>query len=114
MQPHTLHDRRSLAMHQVIAERIRSDPGLLEGPRARVADWQRSRTMNPEYPRRWAQLLNGPLDELIAVLLDPGDDATELRHVSPFAGIVDMQTRDRIYREVKGQLEAEGRLAPAR
>lgn len=101
-------------MHQLIAERIRANPGLLAGPRARVAEWQRSRTMNPKYPRLWAQLLNGPLDELINMLLDPGEYATELRHVSPFAGILDMDTRDRIYREVKGQLEAEGRLAPAR
>ncbi|MCU0306154.1 MAG: hypothetical protein MUC56_19025 [Thermoanaerobaculales bacterium] len=101
-------------MHQLIAERIRSNPGLLEGPRARVAEWQRSQTMNPKYPRLWAQLLNGPLEELIHVLLDPGEEATELRHVSPFAGILDTDTRDRIYREVKGQLEAEGRLAPAR
>lgn len=114
VSPHELHDRRSLAIHVLIAERIRADPGLLEKPRARVAEWQRSRTMNPRYARAWAELLDGPLDELIGVLLDPGEAATELRHVSPFAGIVDMQTRDRIWREEKGRLEAEGRLASAR
>jgi len=114
MSPHELHDRRSLAIHQLIAEWIRANPGLLERPRARVAEWQRSPTMNPKYPKAWAQLLDGPLDELIDVLLDPGEEATELRHASPFAGIVDMATRDRIWREVKERIEAEGRVAPAR
>lgn len=114
MSPHELHDRRSLAIHALIAERIRADPGLLERPRGRVAEWLRSPTMNPRYARAWAELLDGPLEALIAVLLDPGEVATDLRHVSPFAGIVDMQTRDRIWREVKLRLEAEGRFALAR
>ena len=114
MGPHELHDRRSRAIHELIAERIRADPGLLEKPRARVAEWQRSCTMNPKYPRAWAELLGGPLDKLIEVLLDPGEAATELRHVSPFAGIVEMATRDRIWREVKDRLESEESVTPAR
>ncbi len=113
MGPHELHDRRSLAIHVVIARRIQADPGLLGKARARVAEWQRSRTMNPKYPRAWAALLHGPLETLIEVLLDPGEAATALRHVSPFAGIVEAETRDRIWREVKERLESES-VAPAR
>jgi hypothetical protein len=114
MSPHELHDRRSLAIHALIAERIRVDPRLLERPRARVAEWLLAGTMNPKYPRAWAHLLNGPLEELVEVLLDPGEAATELRHVSPFTGIVDSETRDRIWREVKHRLEAEERAVAAR
>jgi hypothetical protein len=114
MGPHELHDRRSLAIHALIAERIRADPGLLEKPRARVAEWQRSCTMNPKYPKAWAELLAGPVERLIEVLLDPGEAATELRHVSPFAGIIDTETRDRVWREVKEQLQAVKAVTPGR
>jgi len=114
MGPHELHDRRSLAIHQLIAERIRADPSLLDRARARVTEWQRSCTMNPKYPSAWAALLDGSVEKLIEVLLDPGEAATELRHVSPFAGIVDVETRNRIWRDVKERLELENGVAPTR
>src|SRR5262245_27120957 len=55
--PHSLHDQRSLAIHRLVAERIRADPRVLDGPRQRVADWQRACTMNPKYPQAWNDLL---------------------------------------------------------
>jgi hypothetical protein len=98
MRPHDLHDQRSLAIHKLIAERVRADAGLLEKPRQRVLAWQQTCTMNPKYPKAWSRLLNGPIEDLIDVLVDPGDAATELRHVSPFTGIIDMETRERVWR----------------
>ena len=114
MEPHRLHDERSLAIHAVVAERIRADPSLLEIPRKRVAEWQRTCTMNPKYPQAWSELLSGPIERLLAVLVDTGEAAIELRHVSPFAGLVDMATRERIWREVKERLDVQGRTAAAR
>jgi hypothetical protein len=111
MGPHELHDQRSLAIHRLVAERIRADHSLLAEPRRRVAEWQRACTMNPKYPQAWSVLLNGPIETLVEVLLDPGEVATELRHVSPFAGIIDMETRERIWREVKQRLESQARVA---
>jgi hypothetical protein len=70
--------------------------------------------MNPKYPSAWAALLDGSVEKLIEVLLDPGEAATELRHVSPFAGIVDVETRNRIWRDVKERLELENGVAPTR
>jgi hypothetical protein len=107
MGPHTLHDHRSLAIHALVAQRIRADPTVIEVARKRVAEWQRTCTMNPKYPQAWSDLLGGPLERLLQVLVDPGERATELRHVSPFAGVVDMATRERIWREVKERLEIQ-------
>src|ERR1043166_2437008 len=101
MDPHSLHDHRSLEIHRLVAERIRADPGVLDVARKRVAEWQRTPTMNPKHPMAWSQLLSGPIDRLLEVLVSPSEAATELRHVSPFAGVVDMATRERIWREVK-------------
>jgi len=111
MGPHSLHDRRSLAIHELVAERIRADSSVLDVPRKRVAEWQRTCTMNPKYPKAWSELLNGPIGPLLDLLVDPGEAATELRHVSPFAGLVDMATRERIWREVKERLDQQERAA---
>ena len=70
--------------------------------------------MNPKYPEAWSDLLNGPVGRLLQVLVDPGEAATELRHVSPFAGVVDMATRERIWREVKERLELQEPASLAR
>jgi hypothetical protein len=114
MGPHSLHDERSLAIHKLVAERIRADPSVLDVPRKRVAEWQRTCTMNPKYPRAWSELLNGPMQRLLELLVDPSEAATELRHVSPFAGTIDMATRERIWREVKERLLLQERAASAR
>jgi hypothetical protein len=109
--PHELHDQRSLAIHRLIAERICADRSLLAKPRRRVAEWRQARTMNPKYPEAWSALLDGPIEKLVEVLLDPGEAATELRHVSPFAGIIDMETRERVWRETKDRLESHAQAA---
>lgn len=113
MRPHQLQDERSLAIHRLVAERIREDPRLLEAPRKRVAEWILRGHMNPKYPRAWAALLDGPIDKLMSVLNDPGERATALRHASPFAGVIDFRTRERVWREIKERLEAEQRARSA-
>jgi hypothetical protein len=113
LRPHRLQDERSLVIHRLIAERIREDPGLLDQPRTRVAEWLRTGSTRSFYASAWRDLLDGPFEDLLALLVDPGERATALRHVSPFAGIVDMRTRDRIWREVRERLEAEERSTEA-
>jgi hypothetical protein len=113
MGPHQLQDERSFAIHQLIAERLQGDPGLLEGPRARLAEWRQARDMHPRYIEAWSELLNGSLERLVALLVERSEWATAMRHTSPFAGIVDFQTRDRIWKEVRDRLEAADRMAAA-
>jgi hypothetical protein len=109
--PHQLQDDRSLAIHQIVAERLREDPGLLDEPRARLAQWRTARDMHQRYIDAWEELLSGPLEKLLALLVERSEWATAMRHTSPFAGIVDFKTRDRIWREVRDRLEAADRMA---
>jgi hypothetical protein len=114
MGPHQLQDERSFAIHQLVAERIQAEPGLLEGPRARLAEWRQARDMHQRYVDAWEELLNGPLERLVAFLAERSEWATAMRHASPFAGIVDFRTRDRIWKEVRDRLEASDRMGPSR
>ena len=45
----------------------------------------------------WAVLLKRSVPELIPVLTDPGERARELRHVTPFAGVLSAEERAREY-----------------
>jgi hypothetical protein len=40
------------------------------------------------------------VNEIVAVLTDPGEQARALRRASPFAGFIDNRTRLRVRREV--------------
>ena len=104
MRPHQLQDECSLAMHSLIAARLRDQPGLLTEPRARAASWLSDHSVHPTYALAWAELLAGPLERLLGALVDPGETATALRHCSPFAGLLDQRTRWQVYREVRGRL----------
>lgn len=103
MNAHLLAEQRSLALHREIAERLARDDALLDRARERVKGWQRDGTVSAHYADRWARLLDGPFDELRALLLDQGEHARALRQCTPFAGVVDPRTRWRIWREVRAQ-----------
>jgi hypothetical protein len=113
MGPHQLQDERSFAIHQLVAQRLREDPTLLERPRARLIEWRRARDMNEVYLNAWDKLLSGPLDALLELLAERSEWATAMRHTSPFAGIIDFRTRERVWREVKERLEAADQAAAA-
>lgn len=98
---HELAEERSLAIHGLIADRLRKDPSLAEVARGRVAAWLTDGSVHRAYAEAWGELLSGPLPRLLEVLVDPGEGARALRQCSPFAGIVDPRTRWRIWREVR-------------
>ena len=93
-------ERRSLALHHAVGEKLRHDPPLLDRARNRITRWLAEGDIHPRYGQEWLRLLNGPLEELIRVLDDPSDHARALRSCSPFAGVLDPKTRWRIWREV--------------
>ncbi len=105
MDPHHLAEARSLAYHRVVAARLRDDPRLLDLARENVARWLPAAGRGEPVLRRWQAILARPLDEIGALLVDPGPDACELRHASPFAGALDPRERWRIWREVRATHE---------
>ena len=104
MNSHALAEERSLAIHGLIAGRLRADPGLAELARERVAAWLAEGSVHRAYAEAWRDLLSGPFERLLDLLVDPGEAARALRQCSPFAGIVDPRTRWRIWREVRERL----------
>lgn len=97
--PLTREDRRSLALHAAIAERLRADPEAVLA-RAR-ASLSRMRALHPgahQLLDEWALLLRRPLSALLPVLQDPSPWSRELRHVTPFTGVLSAGERARVYR----------------
>ena len=83
-------------MHRVIAARLRSDASLIEHARRRAATWRSSGEVHPEYVEAWERLLEGPVEDLCALLVEPGERGAALRQVSPFAGVLSARERWRI------------------
>ena len=48
--------------------------------------------------REWDVILDRPLAALLPVLTDPGEWSRELRHVTPFAGVLSAAERAAVYR----------------
>jgi hypothetical protein len=106
MRGPTRGELKSLAYHEVVARRLREDPTRVEVARARVV-WLRER--NPagaSYYDRWDRLLQGPLEALIAAMLDPSDRGHALRQENPFMDLVTQRERAEIHRAVIRSLEA--------
>ena len=98
--PFSREDRRSIALHDAVAARLREQPdAVLSKARASLA---RMRALHPgarQLLDEWRVLLRRPLDALVPVLTDPMPWARELRHVTPFTGILSAPERACVYRE---------------
>ncbi|MDE0220989.1 MAG: helix-turn-helix transcriptional regulator [Spirochaetaceae bacterium] len=101
--PHlTREDRRSLALHERIADRLRAAPS--ETLARAVANLRRMRNLHPGASAlldEWERLLHGSPDVLVDALINPGLHFRELRHVTPFAGVLSAPERAAVYREFR-------------
>lgn len=99
MPPLSREDRRSLLLHEAVSARLRAEPEVVL-PRAR-ASLARMRALHPgarPLLDEWQCVLRRPLDALLPVLTDPMPWARELRHVTPFTGILSAAERAQVYR----------------
>lgn len=95
----TREERRSLALHRAISERLVDSPEeVLDKARRNLSVmWDRhphSRGVLAE----WREILRWPVARIAAMLVDPSPEARELRKVTPFAGVLDPRTRAEVYR----------------
>jgi hypothetical protein len=100
VDPHRLAEARSLAMHRVIAERLRGDPRWLERARERVAGWM-AQGRSPYYAAAWQRLLESPIEEICAMLVADTEEARALRQATPFAGAIGPRERWSIWARVR-------------
>ena len=91
--------RRSLWLSYAVAGRLVADPGAtLELARANLATMRARHTRGQaaRWLAEWARLLDGPVEDVLAVLTSPVPRARELRQNSPFAGVLSEEERQQV------------------
>jgi len=99
-----LTDRRSLAYGLLIAAKLVSRPNEVLGVARRNLDHLRkvhSDGSADRYLNRWEELVDSPLETLIQVLVSTDEESIDLRHASPFAGLVTQAELDEIIRATR-------------
>lgn len=86
---HAAADRRALEMDRIIAEKVRENPQLVCRARATLQRWMESASAKSRPAlEEWAGILEGPLEEMLAVLTGEDERSVRLRQSSPFCGIL--------------------------
>jgi len=98
MDGHRTAERRSLAYHAAIADRLHGEPWILDRARAQVAAWRRGGSVHDRYIAAWDAVLAGSAEEIAAALIDAGAAMIALRQVSPFTGVLGARERWAIWR----------------
>jgi hypothetical protein len=95
---HRVLEARSLAMHAVIAQKIERDPRLLDVARKNLQRWRaRWEGRPPAWHEEWTEIMQRPWSEIAAIITEPSEDGARLRQSSPFAGVLTVTERRRIY-----------------
>ena len=99
--PLTREERRSLALHRAIARRLADDPAaVIAQARRNLARMRRRHGHATNLLREWNVILDRPVPALAALLTSTAEWVRELRHVTPFAGVLSAAERAGVYREV--------------
>lgn len=94
MRTHQELDARSLALHCLIAEKIRQDPTLFDRAKATLARWRTTVCEGSQpYLEEWENLMNQGIEACLAVAVEDSERAAALRQSSPFCGILSEQER---------------------
>lgn len=102
--PLTREDRRSLFLHAAISTRLRDDPhSVLAKAKHNVETMRRQHPHAAPLLDIWKRLLSCDPRLVADVLEDPRPLARELRHVTPFAGVLDQRERAEVYRAFRTQ-----------
>jgi hypothetical protein len=97
------HDyEQSLALHAAVAEKLRQDPAVLARARAKLAEWLARGGRSSPLWQRWSEILDRPVDEVLALLTERSEDAAWLRKASPFAGALSPRERLAVMWRVRG------------
>ncbi len=97
--PLTREERRSLHLHRAIANRLTLDPEPVLAQARRCLTGMVVRAgASSQLLREWEVVLDRPLPALLATMIAQDPWARELRHVTPFAGILSAAERADVYR----------------
>jgi hypothetical protein len=90
-------DRRSLALHRAIADKLRADPSLLAVAYDNLDRWSQERGRAQPYLDAWRKILDRPLEDVLALMVEESEKMTAMRQSNPFAGILTPRERWAIY-----------------
>ncbi|HKM64282.1 MAG TPA: hypothetical protein VJY39_17510 [Acidisphaera sp.] len=106
---HSRLDERSLAMHLLVAEKLRANPALLERALQTLRRWRESGGSPAPALAEWEHVLSRPIDQVTAFLSERSERAGRLRQSSPFAGILTEAERQAIYESYSARTYHPGR-----
>lgn len=87
-------EARSLALHRLVAEKVRQDPMLFEIARTNLARWRAHATPGDSYYlAEWERLFGAGIEAALAVATEDSERAAALRQSSPFAGVLTTSER---------------------
>jgi hypothetical protein len=101
LRGHQRIDRRSLALHRAIADKLRDDPSLLAIALDNLERWSRGGGHSQPYFDAWREILRRPLPEILELLVEESERMTALRQATPCAGILQPAERWAIYEKFK-------------
>lgn len=80
--------QRSLTLHALVVSKLVADPeAVLSVARRCLA--RRDDPSSETYTEQWRALVDGPLPNIIAAMLDTSAYGTTMRSCTPFAGVLD-------------------------
>lgn len=95
---------RILAQHRRIAERLASNPQLIDHAKSNLQRWTSTRGDDapPTWLVEWRNILDRSVDDVVTILTESSEHATWLRSCSPFAGALSPRERWQIIKEAQG------------
>ena len=104
MSRHGQIDERSLAFDQLTVQKLLADPALVGRGLANIERWlgSCSSTVRPVL-LEWRELLEGPPEQWVDILLSTDERATRLRQSSPFAGVLTVAERNAILKRFQAR-----------
>lgn len=87
-------DQRSLALHRLVAEKVRQDPALFEEVKDTLDRWSKIVCANSQpYVREWQRLVALGMEECLAVATEDSERGAAMRQASPFCGVLTDEER---------------------
>lgn len=100
-------DDFSQLLGRAVARHLKADEHAVRAVADRNLNRARAQyDVEPQWIRRWQQLLDGPVEALIEVLTSSDESARVLRQSSPFAGVLAPRERWAILADVKAARRA--------
>lgn len=86
-------DRRSLALHKLVAQKVSADPELFAIARSMLSAMIDAGKISPAYLAAWSAIFERGWQEALDVGTEDSERGQTLRSCSPFAGILSKHER---------------------